>query len=192
MWVSKEVEEGTLRMMLCRRVSRGRIMALKFTACAIYTFALMTFISLSALLAGCFFYKAAGGLFVDAIQQHLFALFPFQEGLQRYLCAIPLLALSLMTISSLGFMLSCFNMKPAAASIVTLCIFLLDFIFDGIPYFESLKPYFLSSHMVTWLNIFRPLVPWLQMTEDYSFLIAVDFTFFLVGAAAFQQRDFKA
>jgi hypothetical protein len=31
-----------------------------------------------------------------------------------------LLALSLTTVTSLGFMLSCFNMKPAAATIVTL------------------------------------------------------------------------
>src|SRR5436309_3424680 len=50
--VSKEVEEGTLRMMLCRPISRARIIALKYLACVIYTFALFTFIALSALAAG--------------------------------------------------------------------------------------------------------------------------------------------
>src|SRR5438093_667969 len=33
--VSKEVEEGTMRMMLCRPVSRRRIGALKYIACVI-------------------------------------------------------------------------------------------------------------------------------------------------------------
>src|SRR5215210_110946 len=42
--VAKEVEEGTLRMMLCRPVSRLRIGLLKYSASLIYTFALIGFI----------------------------------------------------------------------------------------------------------------------------------------------------
>src|SRR5581483_5290426 len=45
--VSKEVEEGTLRMILCRPVSRARIVALKYLACIVYTFVLVLFIGLS-------------------------------------------------------------------------------------------------------------------------------------------------
>ena len=35
------------------------------------------------------------------------------------------------SISSLGFLFSCCNMKPAAATIVTLSIIFLDFIFPA-------------------------------------------------------------
>src|SRR5882757_5042248 len=50
--VAKEVEDGTLRMTLCRPVSRIRLLAVKYLACLIYTFALIGFIGLSALVVG--------------------------------------------------------------------------------------------------------------------------------------------
>ena len=38
--VAKEVEDGTLRMILCRPISRLRVGFLKYSACVLYTFAL--------------------------------------------------------------------------------------------------------------------------------------------------------
>lgn len=189
--VSKEVEDGTMRMMLCRPVARARLLLLKYVACLFYTFTLVIFIGLSALTVG-IARKGIGGMFVFAPLEKIFALYPFQEGLVRFLSALPLLALSLMTITSLGFMLSCLNMKPAAATIVTLLVIFVDMIFRGIPYFEDIKEWFMSSHMSTWLNIFQPHIPGLQMVEDYAYLLALDVTFVLVGILCFQQRDLKS
>ncbi len=189
--VSKEVEEGTMRMMLCRPVSRARLLLLKYSACAIYTFVLIIFIGITALITG-LLRQGIGGMFVFAPLEGIFALYDFHEGFWRYLCALPLLALSLMTITSLGFMLSCFNMKPAAATICTLSGFFVDFIFRGIPYFESLKVYFMTAHMGTWANIFQARIPGLQIVEDYAYLLALDATFVIIGMMNFQRRDFKS
>ncbi len=122
----------------------------------------------------------------------IFALYELGPGLARYLAALPLLALSLLTVTSMGFLFSCLNMKPAAATIVTLSLFFFDFIFRNIPYFESLHPYFLTTHMSTWLHVMENYVPWWQMAEDYAYLLAADATFFIVAVAFFHQRDFKA
>lgn len=46
--VAKEVEEGTMRMTLCRPISRVRLGVLKYCACVIYTMVLVAFIGLSA------------------------------------------------------------------------------------------------------------------------------------------------
>ncbi len=189
--VSKEVEEGTMRMMLCRPVSRIRLLTVKYLACLIYTFALIFFIGFTALAAG-LLRQGVGGLFVFAPLEGIFALYEFREGLGRFLAALPLLGLSLVCVTSLGFMLSCFNMKPAAATIVTLSIFFVDMIFRGIPYFESIREWFMTAHMATWLNVFRPHVPVLQMLEDYTYLLAVDLTFVVIGMAQFQRRDLKS
>ncbi|MEA3206947.1 MAG: type transport system permease protein [Chthoniobacter sp.] len=189
--VSKEVEEGTMRMMLCRPVSRMRMLAIKYLACVIYTFALIFFIGLTALAAG-IARQGYGGLFVFAPLEGIFALYERGPGLARYLGALPLLGLSLLAITSLGFTLSCFNMKPAAATIVTLTLFFVDFIFKGIPYFESLRGWFLTAHMATWTSVFRPHIPWPQMAEDYAYLLAVDLTLVIIGMVNFQQRDFKS
>jgi ABC-2 type transport system permease protein len=189
--VAKEVEEGTMRMTLCRPVSRLRVIGLKYLACLIYTLVFTVFIGLSALAAGTITH-GWGGLFVLAPIQQIIALYPAGAGLARYLGALPLLALCLASVTSLGFLFSCCNMKPAAATIITLSIFFFDSVFRSIPYFESFKPYFITTHMATWLNVFINYIPWWKMTEDYAYLLAIDATFFVLAVAIFTQRDFKA
>ena len=188
--MAKEIEEGTMRMLLCRPISRIRVTLLKYIAALIYTFVLIEFIGLTALLAG-LAYRGYGGLFVIAPQEGIFALIPPARGLWLYLFGMPLLALSMASISSLGFLFSCCNMKPAAASIVTLSIIFLDFIFRGIPYFESLHPFFITTHLSTWMHIYEAYPPWWRMMEDYSYLLGLDITCLILGSAIFLQRDLK-
>jgi ABC-2 type transport system permease protein len=188
--VAKEVEEGTMRMLLCRPISRLRVTLLKYISCIIYTFAFIGFISLTALLAG-LAYRGYGGLMVFSPIDHLFVLHPAGPGLRLYLLSIPLLALSMTAISSLGFLFSCCNMKPAAAAIVTLSVIFLDFVIHGIPYFESLKVWFITAHLSTWLHIFETYPPGWLMIQDYSYLLSLDLTCFILGSAIFLQRDLK-
>ena len=190
--MAKEVEEGTLRMILCRSVGRGRIILLKYISCVIYTFAFIFFIGITALVAGVL-YRGTGGLFVFAQFERIFAMYDTGPGLARYFCALPMLALSLTTVASLGFMFSCFNMKPASATVITLAIILVDFIFRNNPAFESLQPYFITTHIqrVAAGICMAHLHVWSVM-EDYTYLLALDATFLVIALAAFQRRDFKA
>jgi ABC-2 type transport system permease protein len=189
--VSKEVEEGTMRMTLCRPVSRLRVIGLKYLACLIYTLAFTFFIGLSAVAAGAIAH-GWGGLFVLAPFQGIFTLYKPWEGSVRYFASLPLLAICLMTVTSLAFLFSCCDMKPASATIITLSIFFFDSVLHNIPYFETLKPYFITTHMSTWLNVFIGYIPWWKMTEDYAYLLGLDATFFVIAAAVFSARDFKA
>ena len=188
--MAKEVEEGTMRMLLCRPISRIRIALLKYLSALIYTFILIEFIGITSLLAG-LAYRGYGGLFVISPENGIFSLIPPARGICLYLLATPLLAMTMATISSLGFLFSCCNMKPAAASIVTLSIIFLDFIFRSIPYFESLKPYFITAHLSTWMHIYESYPPWWRMMEDYSYLVGLDITCLILGTAIFLQRDLK-
>ncbi len=189
--VAKEVEEGTLRMMLCRPVSRLRLLLVKYAACVLYTFALIIFIGVTALLAGVA-WRGTGGLFVFAPMDNLFAFYEWAPGLLRYAATLPLLGLSLLSITSLAFALSCCNVKPAAATIVTLSYLFMDEILRRLPYFESIRGWFLTTHMVTWMNVFRPHLPVAQMVEDYAYLLGVDVTLVIIGVLIFQGRDFKS
>lgn len=189
--VAKEVEDGTMRMTLCRPVSRLRVLALKYVASLIYTASLTIFIGLSALAIG-LLRQGTGGFFAFQPLQKLFALYEFGPGLQRYLCSLPMLGLTLVSVTSLAFMFSCFNMKPVSATICTLTYFTTDNIFRNIPYFDSLKQWFITSHVETWYNIYRSPVPWSRMVEDYAYLIGVDATFVIIGVVAFSVRDFKS
>ena len=189
--VSKEVEDGTMRMTLCRPVSRLRLLALKAASAAIYTFALVLFVGLSALATG-LLYGGTGGLFVFAPMEKIFNLFEFGPGLARFALALPLLAGSLLTITALGFFFSCLNMKPAAATILTLSVFFVDTIMKTIPYLESIRDWFLTARMNAWIHVFEARIPWESITEDYAWLFAIDATLLALGWLAFEQRDFKS
>lgn len=189
--VAKEVEEGTMRMTLCRPVSRVRLGLLKYCACVIYTMVLVAFIGLSALAVGTI-KEGFGGFFVLQPIVGLFQMFDTSTGLIRYLSALPFLGLSMVSVASLGFMLSCFNMKPAAATIGTLSYFLADMIFRGIPYFEDVKSWFITSHTEAWYHVLRSPIPVQKMIEDYAYLTGINATLVIVGILVFQSRDFKS
>ena len=189
--VAKEVEDGTMRMTLCRPSSRLRVLGVKYAVCVIYTFALVFFIGGSALAAASLV-RGTGGLFIWAPEEKLMVLYDFGPGLLRYCAALPCLALSLLTISTFSFQLSCWNMKPAAATIAAITLFFVDWILHFVPYFETYRPWMMTTHMRTWLNVFRDPVPWPRMVEDYSYLIGLDATFLVLGAVVFASRDFKS
>ncbi len=189
--VSKEVEDGTLRMILSRPISRLRILALKLCACAIYTLTLSVFIAVTALAAG-WLHAGKGGLFVYAPLEGIFAVFDPATGLARYALSVPFLALSLLGVSLLGFFFSCLPMKPAAAAILTLSVLFVDNILRNIPFFSAIREWFLTARMSAWISVFHYRIPWEAMLEDYAWLAAINATLLILGAAAFSQRDFKS
>lgn len=189
--VSKEVEDGSLRMMLCRPISRGRILWLKGIVSVFYTFVLTGFVMFTALGVG-FLYKGFGALFVYEPFEKVFALHEFWPGLFRYLAAFPLLSLSLCTITALAFCLSCFNMKPSTATIITLSALFADTILKNVPFFESISGYFITRRMSVWVHVFDSRIPWEMMLENYAWLVGINATLFLIGWLVFEQRDFKS
>jgi len=188
--VSKEIEDGTLRMILSRPVSRTRVFFLKASACVVYTFALTLFIALTALGAG-YLYGGWGGLFLFAPTEGIFAVYEASEGMRRFAMAVPLLGLSLCTVSALGFCFSCLRMKPAAATIVTLSILFVDTILKSIPFFAEIREWFLTAKMSAWVRVFEYRIPWEMIAEEYTWLMGVNATFLLVGWLVFTSRDFK-
>lgn len=189
--IAKEVEDGTMRMTLCRPVSRLRVIMVKYLTSVLYTFSLVFFIGLSALLAASLV-RGNGGLFLMIPEERLVVFFEYGDGLRRYLSSLPCLALSLLSISTFSFQLSCWNVKPAAATIGAITVFFVDWILHLVPYFETYRPWMMTTHMHTWLNVFRDPVPWWQMAEDYAYLAGLNATFLLVGLAVFSSRDFKS
>ncbi len=189
--VAKEVEDGTMRMTLCRPVSRLRVLGIKYAACVVYTFVLVGFIGLTA-LCGAWLCLGGGGLFAAFPAQGIMAFYGLGEGLWRYLAALPCLGLSLLTLTTFAFQFSCWRVKPATATIAALTVFFVDWILHLLPYFESYRRWMITSHMSVWIDLFRAPVPWPKMVEEYAYLLGLDASFLIVGVAVFCARDFKA
>ncbi|CAN5412997.1 hypothetical protein BH23VER1_BH23VER1_17860 [soil metagenome] len=189
--VAKDAEDGTLRMVLCRPVSRLRVLLLKWISCLLYTFVLIGFIGLTSLLAGVAIRGWGGTFLVAAPEQGLLTLYPWGEGLRRYGAGVGLLALSMTTVGSLAFFFSCLRIKPAAATILALTVLFVDFVLEKMPFLADYRHYFLAPKMNAWIGILRDRVPVSEMLRDYAFLGGVGVTCFVLGWMVFAARDFK-
>lgn len=189
--VSKEVEDGTMRMVLSRPISRARILLLKYLSCVFYTWTLVLFIVLSSLLMG-IIDRGLGGLIVVVPWEHVFGFYEAGPGLERFALGTGLLCFIMLTLTTLGFMFSCFNMKPASATVLTISLYLVDTILRNVPYFEDLQNYFLTHHMGMWTHVFQPTIPWPELVHSICYLGAFDLLFFAIGALYFARRDFKS
>ncbi len=107
--VAKEAEDGTLRMILARPISRLRLLLLKWAAGVVFSIVLVVSFGLfGAAFARLFF--PSGGLFV--LLPGVFGVFEGGEGWQRYVLAHAAVMVEACTIMSLAFMFSCLDIKP--------------------------------------------------------------------------------
>ncbi|HVV02259.1 MAG TPA: ABC transporter permease [Verrucomicrobiae bacterium] len=188
--VAKEVEDGTLRMILCRPISRLRLLWVKWAAGILFCAALVAVLGATALLLGRIWFPWRG-MFVFAPGM-VFNVLSAAAGLKLYLISLVFITLNASVILGLALMFSCFNMKPAAATIVALSFLFVNFVLENIPFFEPYQDWFLTHHFKAWVLVYAQPTPWARMAESLSLLVGVCVTTFLVGAAAFQARDIKS
>jgi len=189
--VSKEAEDGTLRMILSRPVSRARLLMVKWLAGFIFSVVLVLSLGLFGLLFCSIWFPANGGLFV-LLGDDAWGMYPARPGLLHYILAHLVMITKASTIMSLAFMFSCFNMKPAAATILALSLLFIDHILMELPYFHDLKGYFLSHYLNVWQVLFSEPIAWWRVGQGLSILAAASVTFFIIGATAFHTRDIKS
>ncbi len=190
--VAKESEEGTLRMILCRPISRGRLLVIKWLAGLVFCILLVASLGIMAVLFARLWF-AWGGLFVFVPGPvRVFGIFSAGQGLGLYAASHLLLAVNACTMFALAFMFSSFNMKPAAATILALSVLLLSLVMEAMPFFEEYKELCLTHHFRGWLLVFQAPVDWFRLGQSLAVLAGVNLTAFLIGLAGFHCRDIKS
>jgi ABC-2 type transport system permease protein len=186
--VAKEAEDGTLRMILARPVSRWRLVTIKWLAGAVFSLLLVLVLGVSGVVFASVFFPP-GSMFALLPMEGIYGLFDASAGTARYASAIGLLGIKAITVMGMGWMFSCFNMKPAAATILALSVFMVSRIIQEIPYFHDLQGWFLTYHLNFWMKVFVQPIPWPEIAESLCILVGYNLTFFIIGSAAFQVRD---
>ena len=189
--IAREIEEGTLRLVLARPISRARLFVAKALVGALHTALLMLFVGLSGLLVGWIGHGRLGMMLVYAPLDGVFGVFDSAEGLRRYLLATFLLALVYQAVSALALMFSCLRLRPATATVLTLSVLYVDFVLNNIPYLTAFKPWFLSYHLSTWVLVFRADIPWRDILNSLLILLGLGTSFLVIGFGFFENRDVK-
>ncbi len=188
--VAKEAEDGTLRMILCRPISRLRLLLVKWSAGIIFAVLLVVALGVTAMGFASLLFPWKG-MFVFSPGQ-AFSVLSAHEGLVRFLFSHLFLAMNASVMVSVAFMFSCFNMKPAAATILALSFLFVSMVMENIPFFDQYDNFFITHHFKCWLLIFIDPAPWTQICQSEIILVAVSATAFIIGSMAFQVRDIKS
>jgi len=188
--VAKESEDGILRMILCRPISRPRLLLVKWISGMIFAAILVLALGGIALsFARLMFPWKSMFLFIPG---QTFSVLSSSEGLVRYIGAHGFLAVNACLMVSIAFMFSCFNMKPAAATILALSYLIVNVVMESIPFFEEYDNWFITHHFKCWLLVFQNPIPWAQIAQSEVILFALAITTFVIGCVAFQLRDIKS
>lgn len=189
--IAGEARQGTLRMMLVRPVSRVSILLSKFLIVAFHTFMMMAFFIGLNLLVGLIFvgwgnielYPGPLNL-VDEPGTIL-----RDEALWRFFYASLSGTWSLLVVASIAILFSVIFETPVNATVATFALYIMLYITGRIEFFEHLRPYFFTTDMDFWRDVFKPEIPW-QSLYHYGFVCgAYIFGSLFLATTIFDRKD---
>jgi ABC-2 type transport system permease protein len=151
--ISGEANMGTLRLLITKPVSRGKLVSAKFIASAIYTILLLLWMAVWALFLSMLIFGTDDMIIMKSqvVTQVLKS-----DVFWRYLAAFGFAALSMSTVSSLAFFLSIFAENSIGPIIACMSIVIVFTILNtlNLPIFNAVKPFLFTSHMLGWKGFF--------------------------------------
>jgi ABC-2 type transport system permease protein len=192
--IAGERQAGTLRMICIRPISRVSLLLSKFLIVALYTYLLVAFFIGLNLLVGLLFvgwgdlqlYPGALNL-VDEPGKLL-----RDEALWRFVWASISGTWALLVIAALAMLFSVLFESPAVATVTTIALYLVFLIVGRVEFFEHLRPYFFTTDMDFWRDVFKPEVPWESIQHYGSICGAYTFGLLLIAVTIFDRRDIKS
>lgn len=189
--VAGEARAGTLRMICARPVARPALVLAKFAVTALHAGALLAFFIGLNLLVGLVFvgwgnlelYPGPLNL-VDAPGKIM-----RDEALVRFAYAALSGTWALLVVVALALLCSVIFDSPVQAVVTTIAIYLTLYIVGRVEFFEHLRPYFFTTDMDFWRDVFKPDIPW-QSLWHYACTCGAYTTGLLLAAVLiFDRKD---
>lgn len=151
--ISGEANMGTLRLLLAKPISRTQFILAKFFASTIYTILLLVWLAILALFLSMWIFGTDDMFLLKnnyAVQIERADIF------WRYAGAFCFAALAMTTVAALGFFLSQFAENSIGPIVATMSVIIFFTILStmSIPFFNLIKPYLFTTHMVAWKEFF--------------------------------------
>lgn len=186
--IAGEANMGTLRVMLTKPFSRTALMMSKFFATSIYTLLLLTFMAIMGLGLSMLIFGVSD---LMVFKSEMFILLNKHDVMWRYCAAYGFAGLSMITVAALAFFLSVFAENSIGPIITTMSIVIVFTILTtmDIPFFNVLKPYLFTNHMLNWKGFFENPVDYKEITKSIMVLIAHIVLFISLAIFIFRKKD---
>ena len=186
--IAGEANMGTLRLLASRPVSRTSIIISKFLAASIYTLLLLTFMALIGLFGSMLIFGTSD---LMVFKSDVLILIDANDVLWRYFAAYAFAALSMITVASVAFLFSVFaenSIGPIIAAMSVIIVFTILTTMD-IPFFNTMKPYLFTNHMLNWKGFFDRPVDHREVLKSALVLLGHIVFFVSLAIYVFKKRD---
>jgi ABC-type transport system involved in multi-copper enzyme maturation permease subunit len=189
--IAGEARAGTLRMICVRPVSRVSLLLSKFLIVVFHTYLLMAFfIGLNLLI---------GYLFIGFDNLELFpgplslvdepGKIMRDEAVWRFFYATFSGTWALLVVAAVAMLFSTLFESPAMAIVTTLALYIMLYIIGRVEFFEHLRPYFFTTGMDFWRDVFKPVIPWRSFYHYGSVCGAYTSGILLAALVVFERKD---
>ena len=151
--ISGEANLGTLRLLFSTPFTRTQWVLGKFIAASIYTIVLLIWLAILALFLSMWVF-GTDDLFL--MKSNYVVLIEQSDVLWRYVGAFVFASFSLLTVTSLGFLMSSIannSIGPIVGTMIAIVFFTILSTLN-IPLFSMIKPYLFTTHMNNWKEFF--------------------------------------
>lgn len=183
--IAGEIQRGTMRTIMTRPISRPALIAAKQIAAWVHAVSLTVFLGGFALALG---YIVFGGGELVHFRGGL-TILPEQTALLRLAEAYAICALSMCAVASVALLLSQLLQNPLTASALTIAFILVGMVLGQIEYFDAIKPYLLSTHLVAFGDVIHNTVDISKLVWPLQCLAAYVLVPSIIGQIIFQYRD---
>ena len=151
--IAGEANMGTLRLLITKPVSRTKLMISKFLASAVYAVLLLIWMAILSLFLSMVIFGTDGMMNAKSYE---IVILEKDDIFWRYALAFAYAAVALITVASLGFLLSVFAENAIGPIVATMSVIIVFTILStmDIPLFQQVKHYFFTTHMIGWKGFF--------------------------------------
>lgn len=186
--IAGEANMGTLRLLITRPISRTGFMLTKFLAALTYTLMLLLFMAILSLFVSIAIFGTSD---LIIMKSEMVVILDSHDVLWRYFAAFGFAAIAMTTVAALAFLLSVFSENSIGPIVGTMSIVILFTILTtmNIPFFNAIKPYLFTNHMLNWKGFFEDPVDYRGILKSALILIAHIFLFVSLAVYVFKRKD---
>jgi ABC-2 type transport system permease protein len=189
--IAGEARAGTLRMICTRPISRASLVLSKFLVTALHAGLLLTFFIGLNLLVGLIFVGWGnlelypGPLNLVDVPGKIMR----NEALLRFAYAALSGTWALLVVAALALVCSVIFDSPLQATVMTIAAYLILYIVGRVEFFEHLRPYFFTTDMDFWRDVFKPDIPWQGLWHHACVCGAYTTGLLLSAVVIFERKD---
>lgn len=182
-----EATAGTYRMILTRPVSRFQVVTAKFIAGWLYVIILMGWLAFLSLGVSLIIFGSGPLLSMGSG----IVIFAENDILWRFIGAYAFASLSMMTVISISIIFSSLVQNAIGPIVSTMAIIIVFLILSAIPvdFFQTISPYFFTSHMNRWNNFFSDEVNYTEIINSAWILLGHIVALYGITTYIFIKKD---